>query len=96
MKSLTLTCIKSTAAILLFLSCQGTNEKILNFSVNGVEYSTSGLTCDTLDLTKLSTESEAEIRIKNYEDYDVITVDGSVIKDGEAFCPCARLQRTIS
>ena len=93
MKSLTLTCIKSTAAILLFLSCQGTNEKILNFSVNGVEYSTSGLTCDTLDLTKLSTESEAEIRIKNYEDYDVITVDGSVIKDGEAFVPVHKIAK---
>ncbi len=77
------------------LSCHGTNEKGLCISVNGVEYSTLGLSCDTLDLTKLSTETEAEIRIKNYDDYDLITVDGIVMKEGEAFVPVRKIAKNL-
>ena len=82
-----------TAVSVLFLSCQRADEKGLNLSVNGVEYSSSVQTCDTLNLTKLSTTTEAEIRIKNYDDYDVITVDGRVIKDGEAFVPVCKIAK---
>ena len=81
------------AVLALCLSCKGTNEKGLNFSVNGVEYSTSGLTCDTLDLTKLSTEIEADISIKNYDDYDAITIDGRVVEDGKAFVPVRKIAK---
>ena len=81
------------AVLVLCLSCKGTNEKGLNFSVNGVEYSTSGLTCDTLDLTKLSTEIEADISIKNYDDYDAITIDGRVVEDGKAFVPVRKIAK---
>lgn len=67
---------------------------VLDLSVNGVEYSTSGLACDTLDLLRLSTETGAEIRVRNHYDYDVITVDGMTADNGNVSVPVRKIAKS--
>ena len=78
----TVSCVALATFLTLLFSCLTLTKEAFIFSVNGEEYSAFTAENDTIDLKTLSTEFDAQICVKNPQDYGEILVNNTPLKDG--------------